>query len=264
VVLYGAHLSRRTIVEGVKATGAQAAQVFLGSPKSWAAPAKLPETDLKFWADYKLPVYVHSSYLVNPAGNTEDFRAKTIKSLNDQFSAAADIKSSGLVVHGGHASGQTLDVAVARWKECLAQVDMRGVQLLVENTAGGSNAPGRSLEGLQKLWEAIGDYSPKLCLDTCHAWTGNVLDAELPADEAFHKFMDELDASGIEIALTHLNGSMDPRRGGRDHHSNLTASLYSIEVSKSVAERANVPAILETPGPLAVLKAELDALRIGN
>ncbi len=264
MVLYGAHLSRRTILEGVKETGAEAAQVFLGSPKSWAAPAKLSEAELKFWAGYKLPVYVHSSYLVNPAGNTEEFRAKTVKALNDQFAAAADIKSSGLVVHGGHASGETLAVAAKRWKESLAQVDLKGVQLLVENTAGGSNAPGRSLEGLQKLWETIGEYSPKLCLDTCHAWTGNVLDPDLEPEEAFHKFMDELDASGIEVGLTHLNGSLDPRRGGRDHHSNLSSSLFSLRVAKSVAERSKVPAILETPGPLSILKNELTALRAGN
>lgn len=261
MVLYGAHLSRRTILEGVKATGAEVAQIFLGSPRTWAAPAKLSDAELEFWASYKIPMYVHSSYLVNPASSTEHVRVSTEKSLTSQFAAAADIKAKGVIVHGGHASGSTLKEAAARWSKTLANVDMHGVQLLVENTAGGAVAPGRSLEGLEMLWEAISDHSPKLCLDTCHAWTSNLLTPDSLAEDAFMELMDKLDERGIEIGLTHLNGSLDSRNSGRDHHSNLSNSVYTLETAKRVAERAGAPAILETPGPLVILRKELEALR---
>lgn len=261
MVKYGAHLSGRTILDDVKATGAEVAQIFLGSPRTWRAPAAKTEKEKKFWADYELPVFIHSSYIINPASDAENVRVSSTQSLQYQFAAAADVKASGLVIHGGQAPQATLKVAAERWREALTAVDTHGVQLLIENTAGGNVAPGRSLEGLEILWEAIGEFSPKLCLDTCHAWAGNVLDQELPADEAFSKLLDDLETRGIEIGLTHLNGSLDPRGGGRDHHSNLTSSLFPLSVAQQVAERAGVPAILETPGPLAVLKQELTALR---
>lgn len=260
-VLYGAHLSRRDILEGVEQTGAQAAQVFLGSPRTWRAPPILPDKELEFWASYELPVYVHSSYLVNPASSNAAVRANTAVSLAAQFDAARAIHASGVVVHAGHASGETLQDAVSHWREVLASVDVTDVPLLIENTAGGKVALGRSLEGLELLWEGISDYSPKLCFDTCHAWTGNMLESGPAPLEAFMGLMDKLDSAGILYGLTHLNGSLDERASSRDHHSNLSDSLYPLSVAKAVAERAAVPAILETPGPLSVLKRELASLR---
>lgn len=261
MVLYGVHLSRRNILKDVAATGAESAQVFLGSPRTWAAPPKLSAKELDFWKTYDIPTYVHSSYLVNPASNRQEVRDSSAKALNDQFAAASEIHAKGLVIHAGQASGSTLNEAANRWKSVLEKVDMNGVQLLVENTAGGEVALGRSLEGLEVLWEVIADYAPKLCLDTCHAWAGNVLADEDSAGEAFDNLLDSLETRGIEIGLVHLNGSLDPRNSGRDRHTNLTASEFSLATSRHVAERVGVPAILETPGPLHIIRKELDMLR---
>lgn len=241
--------------------GAGVAQVFVGSPKAWRAP-RIYDAELKFWNQKKFPVYVHSSYLVNPSSSGEEFREKTIESLSAQFEASAKIHARGMVVHGGHAGvNGSLEEAVTRWGEAMKRIDTHGVQILVENTAGGNSAPGRSLEGLTRLWDEIGAYGPKLCLDTCHAWAGNVLDESLEPLEAFSKLFDELDSRGIEVGLVHLNGSRDPRNSGRDHHSDLTDSDFSIEVSKYVAERAGTHVILETPGDLATIKREIALLR---
>lgn len=255
-VLYGAHFSRATVVDAMAATGAKVAQVFIGSPKAWAA-SKVKEEELALWKEREFPVYVHSSYLVNPASTNDLIREKTAVSLSHQFAGAASIGAKGLVVHAGHAGGEDLNTAIRNWKETMKTVDTHGVQLLVENTAGGKAAPGRSLEGLERLWEVLGDFSPKLCLDTCHAWAGDVLNKDLAPEEAFLELLENLKKLGIELGLTHLNGSLDPRNSGRDHHSNLSNSLYDIEVSKKVAEAAGVHAVLETPGPFVMLKAEL-------
>lgn len=258
---YGAHLSRRTIQQGVKQTTVEAAQVFLGSPRAWRPPAKLSEEELEFWSTYQLPVYVHASYLVNPASNDKLTRDNSIRNLQTQFQAASEIKARGVVVHGGHAPGETLKTAANRWREALKQIDTRNVPLLIENTAGGTNAPGRTVQGLETLWEHISDFNPQLCFDTCHAWVSGMLDSKLAPEEAFITAIDQLSASGITIALTHLNGSLDQQNSERDHHSNLSNSLYSLDVARAVAQHINRPAILETPGPLATLKQELDLLR---
>lgn len=260
-ILYGAHLSRRTILKGVAETGAEVAQVFLGSPRRWAAPPQLPTVELDFWAEYEIPIYVHSSYLVNPASSDATVRKNSVLSLSSQFAAAAAIKAEGVVVHAGHAAGETISDAVNNWQESLKQIDTRGVQLLIENTAGGNVAPGRTLSGLDQLWSGLAEYSPKLCFDTCHAWTGKMLDKKLPPEEAFLKLLAELDALGVEIGLTHLNGSLDARGSGRDHHSNLTNSAFPLRTSKLIAKTIGAHAILETPGPLDTLRKELFFLR---
>jgi deoxyribonuclease-4 len=260
-IKYGAHLSGSTITAGVEATGAEAAQIFLGSPKTWRAPAVKTDKEKKFWAEFEHPLFIHSSYIINPASDDEQVRLNSARSLGYQFASAADVSADGVVIHAGQAPKATLQEAAKRWREALSTVDTHGVQLLIENTSGGNVAPGRSLEGLELLWEAVAEFSPKLCLDTCHTWTGNLLDKELPADEAFMKLLDDLETRGIEIGLTHLNGSLDDRGSGRDRHSNLTTSQFPFAVTKLVAERAGTPAILETPGPLPFLKKELELLR---
>lgn len=260
-IKYGAHLSGRTILDDVKATGAEAAQIFLGSPKTWRAPAKKSAKDLAFWESYELPIFVHSSYIINPASDTPDVRANSTRSMGYQFEAAAAVKADGVIIHGGQAPQADLKTAAKRWREALTEVNQHGVQLLIENTSGGKTAPGRSWEGLERLWEEVADFNPKLCLDTCHAWTGDLIDSELPPQEAFEKLLDDFESRGIEIGLTHLNGSQDARNGGRDHHSNLTSSLFTLDTVRYVAERVGTPAILETPGPLETLRHELELLR---
>ena len=48
-----------------------------------------------------------------------------------------------------------------------------GVPILIENTAGGDHAMARTLEAIDRLWDAVGDFDQAgFCLDTCHAWAG--------------------------------------------------------------------------------------------
>lgn len=260
-IQYGAHLSSRSILEGLEVTGAETAQIFLGSPKTWRAPAAKSEKERAFWKRIEAPIFVHSSYIINPASDTEGVRENSTRSMGYQFEAAAAVSASGVIIHGGQAPQADLKTAAKRWREALTAIDLHGVQLLIENTSGGKIAPGRSWEGLERLWEEVAEFNPKLCLDTCHAWTGDLIDAELPETEAFDQLMDGLESRGIEIGLTHLNGSRDARKTGRDHHSNLTDSNFSLETVRRVAERAGTPAILETPGPLETLKHEIELLR---
>jgi deoxyribonuclease-4 len=259
-VLVGAHLSRRNILKEVAATGAEVAQVSIGNTRSWAPP-RLTDEELAFWPAYELPVYVHASYLANPASSNAEVRAKTALALSQQLAAAEAIGARGVVVHGGHASGETVAAAVSHWATTLTEVEFTSVPLLIENTAGGTAAAGRTLEGLQRLWETVGGYNVGLCVDTCHAWAGNLLTPGAPPEEAFPELLEKLRASGIPLRLLHLNGSQDEQGSGRDRHTNLTQSKFSLTSAAQLLHAAEVPGILETPGPLPKLREEFELLR---
>ena len=78
--------------------------------------------------------------------------------------------------------------------------------MLIENTAGGNRAMARHPEALERLWEAIGEYDPGFCLDTCHAWAGG-----MPLPEA----VDIVRAITGRIDLVHANDSQGDRGPAR-------------------------------------------------
>ena len=81
----GAHVRTpgglRTAVDNARAVGADAVQLFLSNPRSWAGPR--PETAERFGAEWREagigPLYVHAPYLVNIASPNPDFVVKSLE-----------------------------------------------------------------------------------------------------------------------------------------------------------------------------------------
>ena len=90
--------------------------------------------------------------------------------------AAAEIGAKGLIVHGGHVTDDD-DPAKGfdNWRKAVEATDLK-IPLLIENTAGGTNAMTRYLERIAGVWDAIesaeGADQVGFCLDTCHAHAG--------------------------------------------------------------------------------------------
>ena len=76
------------------------------------------------------------------------------KLLTQQLAAAASIGAKALIVHGGHVtSGVDPAEGYANWRKVMERVE-RPIPLLIENTAGGTNAMARTLDGIALLWDA--------------------------------------------------------------------------------------------------------------
>lgn len=235
----GAHLQKVALEETMKNLGLTAAQVFLGSPKRWAV-SRQPDKVVNELKNISHPVFVHSSYLLNPASPNPAVRDNTRKSLQAQLDQAALVGAQGLIVHAGQGGREsTIDETVTRWVEVLEKLEPTA-RIIIENTAGGTSAPGRSLEHFSRLLEAVSFFPVSYCIDTCHAWTSN-----FGLQDLYSRLLQEI---GWGPEVVHMNGSRDPMGSGIDHHQNLVVGDTQTEQAIEFVKAANVPVVLETPG----------------
>lgn len=242
----GAHTPGKRPLEEAAARQADVVQIFLSNPQSWKKPP--PRTDAAELAASPIPIYVHSPYLINVCADNNRVRIPSRKILQETCDAATEIRAAGVVVHGGHVTGDgDVSEGFLRWRKALDQVDSE-VPILIENTAGGDKAVARRLDALAGLWQEIGEFGVGFVLDTCHSWAGGE-----PMDELVGR---TLVATG-RIDLVHLNDSRDPFDSRRDRHANLgTGEIPEADMAAVVAA-VDCPIIVETPGTAADHAADL-------
>jgi len=237
VIRVGAHVPTADPLGEAEARGADVVQIFLSNPQSWKKPA--PRADAAVLAAAQIPIYVHAPYLINLCADNNRVRIPSRRILQETCDAAAEIGAAGVVVHGGHVTGDgDVSEGYDRWRKALDQVETR-VPILIENTAGGDKAVARRLEQLRGLWEAIGDRGVGFVLDTCHAWAGG---------EALEDLVEKvLDITG-RIDLLHLNDSRDPFGSRRDRHANIGDGEIPEDLLAAVVAAVDCPIVVETPG----------------
>jgi len=249
-VILGAHVPASAPLEEAKARGAEVIQIFLSSPQSFRKPAARSDADALRSAP--IPIYVHAPYLINPVADNTRVRIPSRKMLQETCDAAAAIGAAGVVVHGGHVTGDSgLEVAFPRWRKALSELDSE-VPVLIENTAGGDDAVARRLDTVTALWDAVGDLGVGYVLDTCHAWAGGE-----PMDELVERTVAAVGA----IDLVHLNDSRDPFGSRRDRHANLGKGEIPAGDLAAVVATAGAPVVLETPGEAIDHVADLEWVR---
>lgn len=233
----GAHVAPDNPLAEAEARGADLIQLFLGDPQSWKKPP--PRDDVEELAASSIPIYVHAPYLVNVASANNRIRIPSRKILAHTIEGAEAINAAGIIVHGGHVTDdEAVEEGFPRWRKALEQVET-DIPILIENTAGGTNAMARRLDALAGLWDVIGDLGPGFCLDTCHAWAGG---------EEMDGIVDRVMAITGRIDLVHLNDSRDPFDSRRDRHANLGAGEIDPDYLSDIVRAAGAPAVLETPG----------------
>jgi deoxyribonuclease-4 len=238
MVLIGAHLHEGEPLAEARARKAEILQIFLGDPQGWKKPPdRSAETDPLTEAGIGL--YVHAPYLVNVATTNNKIRIPSRKILDQHAEAAAALGARGLIVHGGHMNdGDDPQVGFDNWRKVFERAHFE-LPILIENTAGGDNAMARRLDRIARLWDAVGEFNPGFCLDTCHAHAGG--------EELLH-LVDRVKAITGRIDLVHANGSRDPFGSGADRHANLTDGHIDPEAIVAVCAAAGAPILVETPG----------------
>ncbi|WP_026917617.1 deoxyribonuclease IV [Gordonia shandongensis] len=250
----GAHLRQdENPVATAEDLGIDLFQMFVADPQSWKKPQPHPHAaEIR---ESPIDVVVHSSYQINVASLNNRLRMPSRKAVEQQAAAAADLGAIGLVVHGGHLKdGEDAAEGFANWRKLFErQADKGGfgVPILIENTAGGSHAMARTLESIERLWDAVGDFPQAgFCLDTCHAWAGG---------EDLMGLVERIRGITGRIDLVHLNNSRDEFDSGRDRHANLESGRIDPEVLAELMRTADAPGVLETPAD--GIRADLEFLR---
>jgi deoxyribonuclease-4 len=249
--------------------GCRSLQVFLGNPTAWNPPAlkmeELQQRSLLLKEHGIDPLVVHSAYLINLASAKEEFHQKSRLLLQNTMERAHYIGSPYVVVHMGSHGGAGFKEGLELFIETLKE-DYKewppGVQLLLENTAGGGTSLGGSFIAIGKVLKTLGEAPLGVCLDTAHAWAAGY---DLSTPEGLEKAMLELDEQiGRErVKVIHLNDANAPRGSHRDRHAHLGEGFIGAEGLKLFLAHPwpeNVPVILETPE----MGSSWDAINLGR
>jgi deoxyribonuclease-4 len=273
-VRIGAHLRTRRAVSAVLETatsyGADAAQLFISSPRAWAGPIISEEEGQTFrerWKESGLgPVFVHAPYLVNIASPNPEFVEKSRTLLARTIDGCQAIGAEGLVVHAGSGVEGKREAAVERAARILAELVAMAdeTRITVELMAGTSGAVASTFQEARELFGLVGQEELRLCTDTCHLFaTGYDLSVAKGVTATFA----ELRSSGLEdrLLLVHANDSEFPLGEHRDRHTNIGEGHIGAEGFRAIlAEKAvrNAAAVLvETPGDVEAHRRDIETLR---
>jgi len=236
----GAHIHDPDLLSAAAERQAGAIQFFLADPQGWKAPKEHAQAQALM--DSGLVRYVHAPYVLNLATANNRIRIPSRKLLGQHAVAAAAIGAAGLIVHGGHVTAKDdPGVGTDNWRKVFArQADDGGFPLpiLIENTAGGDHAMARRFDALARLWDAVGQFDPGFCLDTCHAHAGG---EELPG------IVDRVLGITGRIDLVHANDSRDGFDSGADRHATFGTGQIDPQLIAEVARQAGCDVIVETP-----------------
>lgn len=255
-----------------RSIGAEALQVFVSNPRGWAPSVGDPAQDEAFRAACvraRLPVFVHSAYLVNFASPTETTRRNSAISLAATLARARRIGARGVVVHAGSAvMGERLETGLRLTREALLPL-LDGLvdgdpTVLIEPTAGGGVPLAATVSDLGPYFAAM-EQHPRLgvCLDTCHAQAAGH-DLGLPGGIRTALNLLVRTVGRGRLQLVHANDAKDPCGSRRDRHENVGAGTIGAaafaELFRHPATR-NVPVVVETPGKAAEHRRDIALLK---
>ena len=236
--------------------GANALMVYTGAPQNTRRKEikdlKLEE-GLAYAGQAEIrEIVIHAPYIIN-LGNTEkpemfdfgvDFLAK-------ELTRTAAFHSKVLVLHPGSALSAGAEAGIEQIAKGLNRVlnaDDSDVNIALETMAGKGSEVGRTFEELRMIYDRVEKKDRlRVCFDTCH-----VNDAGYDLVNDYEGVLAQFDrVLGLnQIAVIHVNDSLNPLGTHKDRHANIGKGTIGFETLHKVVhdERfAAVPKILETP-----------------
>ena len=265
----GAHLAMGAgmvrAAERAREIGADGLQLFADNPTAWRRRAELPAELPAFRAKVAElglgPLAIHAAYLVNLAGPDDDLFERSLGVLTRELAVAPAYGARFVNVHVGSHRGAGVEAGVARVADGVARVLAEtpagpdAATLVLENSAGGGDGLGTSVDELTRILDAIAARDVVagrvgLCLDTAHLWGAGVA---IDTAEGVDALLDSIASRiGLErIVMIHLNDSRAAFGSRVDRHQHLAAGEIG---SDGLARFLTHPALahvayyLETPG----------------
>jgi deoxyribonuclease IV len=264
-------------VERAHAIGADALQIFADNPTAWRRRSDLPpdlEAFRRQLTELGLgPLAIHAAYLVNLAGPDPELFERSVGVLVREMEVAPAYGARFVNVHIGSHRGSGAKAGTARVADGVRRVFDTVPEgpddpvLVLENSAGGGDAIGTTVEELAAILDSISargvpERRVGICLDTAHLW-GVGYDVATP--EGVDGIVTEFDRQiGLgRLHMIHLNDSKSARGSRTDRHQHLgagqlgPAGLARLLVHPALA---GVAYYLETPG----MDDGYDAVNLGR
>jgi deoxyribonuclease IV len=241
--------------------GATALQIFSDNPTAWRRRGEPPADAPAFVAYCRAhgiePVAIHASYLINLAGTAEPFAAQSRAGLIHEMQRAPQYGASLVNTHIGSHRGGGPEVGLQRIADNVSAVlaeSPPGVRLVLENSAGGGDNLGSTIEELAGILGRIPGVAAQqlaFCLDAAHLWgAGYDVSTERGVAAVLDRFAELI---GLErLALVHLNDSRSALGSRIDRHEHVGAGrIGPVGLAAFLREprlAAGTTMVLETPG----------------
>lgn len=197
-------------------------------------------------------IVVHAPYIINLANTVKpETYELAVEFLEKEIIRTAAMRSRIMVLHPGSHVNAGVEAGIAQVIKGLNTVLNQNdddVYIALETMAGKGSEVGRTFEELKAIYDGV-DKKDRLrvCFDTCH-----VNDAGYDIVNHYDEVFEEFDkVTGLDqIAVFHINDSMNPLGAHKDRHANIDKGSIGYETLHRLVhdERfIDVPKILETP-----------------
>lgn len=243
-------------VKEAESYGANVLMLYTGAPQN-TRRKEIKDLNIEKGWEYAAQagineIVVHAPYIINLANTvkTETFTL-AVEFLEKEIIRTAAMRSKILVLHPGSCLDAGVDAGIDQIINGLNQVldqNEDDVFIALETMAGKGSEIGRSFEELARIYEGVHKKERlRVCFDTCHV---NDAGYDLSHDyEGVFQHFDEV--LGLDqIAVFHINDSMNPCGTHKDRHANIGKGYLGEEVLKKLVHDPRfeeIPKILETP-----------------
>lgn len=197
-------------------------------------------------------IVVHAPYIINLANTVkpETFEL-AVEFLEKEIRRTAAMRSKILVLHPGSALDAGAEAGIAQTVRGLNMVlDANGddVFIALETMAGKGSEIGRTFEEIKAIYDGVNKKERlRVCFDTCHV---NDAGYDLVHDyDGVFKHFDQV--IGLDqIAVFHINDSLNPLGAHKDRHANIGQGTIGFETLHRLVHDPRfmeIPKILETP-----------------
>ena len=243
-------------VKEAESYGANVLMLYTGAPQN-TRRKEIKDLNIEKGWEYAAQagineIVVHAPYIINLANTVKpETFTLAVEFLEKEIIRTAAMRSKILVLHPGSCLDAGVDAGTAQIVKGLNQVldqNEDDVFIALETMAGKGSEIGRSFEELARIYEGVHKKERlRVCFDTCHV---NDAGYDLSHDyEGVFQHFDEVLGLG-QIAIFHINDSMNPCGTHKDRHANIGKGYLGEEVLKKLVHDPRfeeIPKILETP-----------------
>lgn len=243
-------------VKEAESYGANVLMLYTGAPQN-TRRKEIKDLNIEKGWEYAAQtgiteIVVHAPYIINLANTVKpEIFTLAVEFLEKEIIRTAAMRSKILVLHPGSSLDAGVDAGIAQIVKGLNQVldqNEDDVFITLETMVGKGSEVGRSFEELAEIYEGVHKRERlRVCFDTCHV---NDAGYDLVHDyEGVFQHFDEV--LGLDqIAVFHINDSMNPCGAHKDRHANIGKGYLGEEVLKKLVHDPRfeaIPKILETP-----------------